>query len=65
MHALVEQPGRAATRETLGDERSPSASRRGQLTAASLAEHIGRGASEALGGHAFDVGWKRGTLWTA
>ena len=36
-----------------------------KLAAASLAAFTSGGASEALGGHASVVGWKRGTLWTA
>eukprot|EP00966_Prymnesium_polylepis_P087893 2033385-Prymnesium_polylepis.1 len=34
-------------------------------SAATLADFTSARAPEALEGHAFAVGWKRGTLWTA
>eukprot|EP00966_Prymnesium_polylepis_P326982 7382856-Prymnesium_polylepis.1 len=62
MHALVEQPERAEVGRRLGDDDRASRRQLGGLAAASLAERIATGRSEALGRPCLDVGWKRGTL---
>ena len=60
--SLVEQPGREATGGWHGDGPSPCHSRLRSGSAATLADFTSASAPEALGGHAFPVGWKRGTL---
>ena len=62
INAVSEQPGRAARRKWHGDGPSPCHFRLAQLAAATLAVFTSASAPEASRGHAFPVGWKRGTL---
>ena len=62
LFAMGEQTRRAATAEWQGGWSPPSHRRLRFCAAATLADFTSGMASEALGGHASVVGWKRGTL---
>eukprot|EP00966_Prymnesium_polylepis_P108778 2517948-Prymnesium_polylepis.2 len=61
MHTLGEQLARPEIGRPLEDD-CASGRELGGLAAASLAERVATGRSEALGRPCLDVGWKRGTL---